>query len=279
MSSFPMTSVGSLGISRVVIGSNQFLGYSHFSAAKDRWLREYFTPERMADVMEVYARRGVNAIMAGPSDAIRRAIDIAEDRTGRHIHYVTTPGRDHPRGLEGAIEQCRELGSAICMPHASCTDNSLLVERGAILGIEPLLARIRDLGMIPGLSTHRVETITIADAAGYDVETYIQPLNPIGFLCSVETDWVVRVINRTQKPVMCIKPFAAGRVLPSTGLLFVLNSCKPTDMVVMGTMSAYEAEEDLDIAEAIMQGSKPEVEQAMTRSKAHLQHASPEARA
>ena len=30
----------------------------------------------MADVMEVFARRGVNAIMAPPHEDIRRAIDI-----------------------------------------------------------------------------------------------------------------------------------------------------------------------------------------------------------
>lgn len=270
MSSFPMTNVDGLELSRVIIGSNQFLGYSHYSQAKDRWLREYFTPERMADVMEVYARRGVNAIMAPARESIRQAIEITQDRTGQFIHYITTPGKDHPGGLPGAIEYCKELGGSMCMPHVSYTDNNLVVDEGVIRGVEPLLAQIRSLGMVPGLSTHRPETITVSDAAGYDVQSYIQPLNPIGFLCNVETDWVVRVINRTPKPVMCIKPFAAGRVLPPTGLQFVLSSCKPIDMVVMGTMSAYEAEEDLDIAEALMRGERPEPELAMTRSKAHL---------
>ena len=270
MAEFPRTDVGGLSLSRVIIGTNSFLGYSHFSQARDRWLREYFTPERMADVMQVYARRGVNAIMAPPHEDIRRAIDITQDRTGQEIHYIVTPGKNHPGGIEGAIDWSRELGGAVCMPHVSYTDNNLVVDEGIIRGLEPLTARIRSLGMIPGLSTHRPETITVADAAGYDVETYIQPLNTIGFLCSVETDWVVRLINRTPKPVMCIKPFAAGRVLPPTGLQFVLSSCKPNDMVVLGTMSAYEAEEDLDIVEAILQGDRPEVEPAMTRSKAHL---------
>ncbi len=270
MADFPMTNVGGLELSRIIIGSNSFLGYSHVSKARDRWLREYFTPERMAEVMEVYARRGVNAIMAPATEEIRRAIDITQDRTGEVIHYIATPGKNHPEGIEGAIDWCRELGAEICMPHVSYTDNNLLVDEGIIRGIEPILKQIRSLGMIPGLSTHRPETITVGDAAGYDVESYIQPINSIGFLCSVETDWVVRVINRTSKPVMCIKPFAAGRILPPTGLQYVLNSCKPNDMVVLGTMSAYEAEEDLDIAEAIMRGERPDVEPALTRSKAHL---------
>ncbi len=270
MPGFPMTTVGGVAVSRVIIGTNSFLGYSHMSQARDRWLREYFTPERMADVMEVFARRGVNAIMGPPRDSLRQAIDITEDRTGQEIHYIVTPGKNHPGGIEGDIDWSRELGGTFCMPHVSYTDNNLVVDEGVIRGVEPLLARIRSLGMIPGLSTHRPETITVGDAAGYDIETYIQPINSIGFLCNVETDWVVRVINRTEKPVMCIKPFAAGRILPPTGLQFVLGSCKPTDMVVLGTMSVYEAEEDLDIAEALMRGERVEIEPAMTRSKAHL---------
>jgi len=270
MSSFPMTNVGGLEISRVIVGSNQFLGYSHYSQARDRWLREHFTPERMADVMAVYARRGVNAIMAPCRASIREAIDITEERTGQPIHYIVTPGKDHPGGLLGAIELSKELGGSICMPHVSYTDNNLAVDEGVIHGIDPVLRKIRGLEMVPGLSTHRPETITVCDEVGYDVQAYTQPLNSIGFLCSVETDWVVRVINRTPKPVMCIKPFAAGRVLPPTGLQFVLGSCKPSDMVVLGTMSAYEAEEDLDICEALMRGDRPETELSVTRSKAHL---------
>jgi len=270
MTSLPMTNVGGVEISRVIIGSNSFLGYSHFSKARDRWLREYFTPERMADVMAVFARRGVNAIMAPPSQDIRRAIELTQDQTGRTIQYIVTPWKNHPGGWDGAIEECKELGGVICMPHVSYTDNNLVVDEGIIRGVEPILAKIRSMGMVPGLSTHRPETITVCDSAGYDVETYIQPLNAIGFLCSVETDWVVRIINETSKPVMCIKPLAAGRILPPTGLQFVLNSCKPTDMVVIGTMSPYEAEEDMDIVEAVINGERPRLEQAFTRSKAHL---------
>lgn len=270
MAQFPMTNVGGVEVSRIIIGSNSFLGYSHVSRARDRFLREYFTPERMADVMEVFAKRGVNAIMAPPSEAIRRAIDITFERTSQFIHYISTPGKNLAGGLEGGIDLSKELGATFCMPHVSYTDNNLVVDEGIIRGVEPLLARIRSLDMVPGLSTHRPETITVGDAAGYDIETYIQPINSIGFLCSVETDWVVRVINRTTKPIMCIKPFAAGRVLPPTGLQFVLNSCKPIDMVVVGTMSPYEAEEDLDIAQSIMEGRKPDIEPGITRSKAHL---------
>ena len=117
MPSFPMTSVDGIEVSRVIIGSNQFLGYSHYSGARDRWLREYFTPDRMADVMEVYARRGVNAIMAPPRDSIRaRRIDITQDRTGQSIHYIATPGKESSPGASRATS----TGARSWAPPSAC---------------------------------------------------------------------------------------------------------------------------------------------------------------
>ena len=101
--------------------------------------------------------------------------------------------------------------------------------------------------------------------------TYIQIYNPIGFLCQVETDWVAKVTNSTTKPVMCIKPLAAGRVLPTTGLSFVYHSIKPTDLVCIGTMSTDEAEDDIRIAREILSSQPlPERELDYSRSKQGL---------
>ena len=156
------------------------------------------------------------------------------------------------------------------MPHMSYTDNNLVVDEGVIRGVEPLLARIRSLGMLPGLSTHCPETITVSDAAGYDVETYIQPLNSIGFLCQVETDWCANVIRGAKHPCVCIKPLGAGRVMPPTGLAFAYENCKPNDTVVIGMLSIQEAEEDIEIARACIEQREAQIALQVTRSKAAL---------
>jgi len=76
---------------------------------------------------------------------------------------------------------------------------------------------IRDRGMVAGLSTHMPETPVYADESGLDVETYIQIYNAAGFLMQVEVDWVHRVIHEARKPVMTIKPMAAGRLFAPGG--------------------------------------------------------------
>jgi hypothetical protein len=124
--------------------------------------------------------------------------------------------------------------------------------------------------MIPGLSTHAPEAIVCADSCEADVETYVQPYNSAGFLCQVETDWIAKVIREAKKPVMTIKPLGAGRILPPTGLAFVWNTLRDCDMVTIGTLSTYEAEEDIEISLACLEKRKAQVDLQTTRSKRAL---------
>ncbi len=250
--SFPSTSIEHLTVSRLMVGTNWFLGYSHFSAAKSRWIKEYMDVDRIVAVMTVFAREGINAVMGPLSPDLREAIRRVEAETGVHMIWACTPSGEGVDDLLPGIEQSAEFGAEICMPHQHWTDGNLVANEKRVIGLERVTARIRQLGMIPGLSTHRPETIKVCDQAGYDVAAYIQIYNPIGFLCQVETDWIAKVINDTPKPIMCIKPLAAGRVLPTTGFSFVYNSIKPNDIVCIGTMSTYEAEDDIHIARELL---------------------------
>ncbi len=268
---FPMTRIEDVAISRLMVGTNWFLGYSHFSAAKSRWIKEYMTVDRIVEIMCVFAREGINTVMSMQNPTMQEAIRRVKMETGVAMEWVCTPSGEHVDDLLPGIEESAELGARFCMPHQHWTDGNLVVNEKRIIGLERVTERIRDLGMIPGLSTHRPETVRVCDDAGYDVATYIQLYNSLGFLCQVETDWIAKVINGTPKPVMCIKPLAAGRVLPTTGLNFVYNTVKPTDTVCIGTMSVYEAQDDIRIARGILDGqAEGERELDVSRSKMSL---------
>ena len=269
MLQLPTTSIGGIEISRVTCGSNPFFGFSHFSGARDRWLRAYFTTERMAEVMTKCAEFGVNAVVSGPEQKMHDALEMVRKATGREFHWICTPGGAVGEIYDG-IKWCADRGVKICMPHTSFTDPRLNIHANRIEEIEPVLASIREHGMVPGLSTHRPEVLPVAQSAGYDVETCILPFNVIGFLCCVETDWMARVIQGYAKPVICIKPFAAGRVMPRPGLDFAFRNSKPIDTVCAGFLSVEEADEDLRIAMEILAGEAADVELTYSRSKEAL---------
>jgi hypothetical protein len=121
--------------------------------------------------------------------------------------------------------------------------------------------------MIPGLSTHRPEAITVGDKAGYDLQVYIQPFNPAGFLCGVETDWMAKIIQNTPKTVLCIKALAAGRVMPPTGIPFVYNNIKDNDILAIGFLNPGEVDEDVAIGLGAITAAAVQRELTSSRSK------------
>ena len=282
METFPRTEVGGISVSRMLIGTNWFLGWSHCTAAKDAYITTVIRDRRtIADIIEVFLRAGVDTLM-GMVDCppLGDAIKDAEDRTGRQVIVVATPAfpvtPDTPdKGFDAGdadriLDTAAALGAAICMPHQSTTD--ALVDRctKTIRRMDALCAKIRERGMIPGLSTHMPETILYADASGLDVETYISIYNAAGFLMQLEVDWVNRIIQGAQKPVMTIKPMAAGQLRPFQGLTFVWNTIRDQDMVTVGTMSPREAEEVITLSRSILERRYTSLDLQRTRSKTSL---------
>ena len=129
---------------------------------------------------------------------------------------------------------------------------------------------IRDAGMIPGLSAHMPEIIQYSDENNYDVETYIQIFNCMGFLMQIEVESVIKIIHEAKKPVMTIKPMAAGRVSPYVGLTFNWHVLRPQDMVTVGCVSEHEAHEDVEISLAALENRLPNVEGRSSPSKTSI---------
>ncbi len=277
MSEFPRTMVGGVSLPRLIVGSNWFLGYSHTSLAKDKFIKDLQTRERVAQILTVFLNNGVDAVMAPPSQLLEEAILDAEDQTGRAMIRILTPiyniaaNGEPDKEPEDMFDQCKRLNATFCMPHQAVTDALVDRRAGIIRDLDRYTQMIRERGMIPGLSTHMPETPVYADRQGADVETYIQIYNAAGFLMQVEGDWVQRIIKNAQKPVMTIKPLAAGRLLPIVGLAFVWNTIRAQDMVTIGTTTTDEAREVIDLSLDLLNHQMPQLQLQKTRSKTSLE--------
>jgi hypothetical protein len=273
---FPRTTVGDVSLPRLLVGSNWFLGYSHTSLAKDNFIKEYQTRERIVAILNVFLEYGIDAVMAPFSLHLDDSIREVEQQAGRRIIRIYTPAFDlnldaaPADRAEAVFDQCAELGATFCMPHQSVTDALLDRRAGVIRELDDYTRMIRARGMIPGLSTHMPETIIYADKMGADVETYIQLYNSAGFLMQVEADWVMKVIRDAKKPVMTIKPLAAGRILPVVGLAFVWNTIRDQDMVTIGTTTPEEAREVIELSLDLLNRRLPDNKLQETRSKKSL---------
>jgi hypothetical protein len=276
MNEFPRIYVGGVSLPRLIVGSNWFLGYSHTSLAKDRLIRKWQTREQVTAILIAFLNEGVDAVMCPPSQLMEEAVQQAEQVVGRRMIRIVTPifniqpGGPFESEPEVMLDECLRLNATFCMPHQAVTDALLDRMSGEIRDLGKYTAMIRERGMIPGLSTHMPESVVYADRMQADVETYIQIYNAAGFLMQVEVDWVNRIIHEAQKPVMTIKPLAAGRLQPLVGLAFVWSTLRSQDMVTIGTSSPEEACEVVEISRSLLANQAPAYELQRTRSKLSL---------
>lgn len=277
MDQFPRTVVGGISLPRLLIGSNWFLGYSHTSLAKDLFIKSYQSVDRIAEILAVFLRQGINATMCPLSELFETAIRKAEDVAGKQMlriitpHFSVKPDCKYEESPEYIFDKCREWGATFCFPHQCIIDALIDRLNNEIRGYDKYAKMIRERGMIPGLSTHMPEAIVLADMTHVDVESYIQIYNAAGFLMQIEADWVMRIIQNAKKPVMTIKPLAAGRLLPPVGLAYVWNTIREQDMVVVGTTTPEEALECIEISLDFLNRRLPINELQKTRSKKTLE--------
>ena len=273
--SFPRTQIENLSVPRMLIGTNWFTGYSHTSAAKDKFICKVQNRKNLADIIETFMRAGVDAIYGvGPgASPLNEAVADAEDRVGSKCIRIGTPHLDLSGTAEAhaanekTFDDFAAIGCDVCLPHMCITDAMVDRKTESIPGMDEFCAMIRQRGMIPGLSTHMPETVIYADKSDLDVGTYVQIYNAAGFLMQLEVDWVHRIIHEAKKPVITIKPLAAGRLLPLVGLAFNWATLRDRDMICIGCLTADEAQEVIDISLSQLSRQGPAVELQSTRSK------------
>ncbi len=278
MGEFPRTQIEHLSVPRLIAGTNWFLGYSHQTAAKSKFIREYQTRETLADILEVFFQAGANAVYGGRPEAnhLSEAIKDAEDRAGCKGIRICIPHFDLSGTQDARDENLRtldafaEMGCEILMPHQATTDALVDRRTRTIHEMDGFIPAIRERGMIPGLSTHMPETPIYADEMGLDLGTYIQIYNAAGFLMQIEVDWVYRMIWQRQKPVITIKPLAAGRLQPLVGLAFSWATLRDIDMVTIGCLTPDEAREVIDISLSLLERRASTIELQESRSKASV---------
>ena len=201
--SFPRTEVGGKSLSRMIIGTNWILGYSHTSTAADRFIKhQNGSAEVVSKMLEVFLNAGVDTIMGlfRGSQVLCDAIKMAEDKTGKGMIIIDTPilnvddNAAARKEAEAVIAESQRIGATFCYPHHASAEQLVNKNKKTLDRLPDYLTMIRDHGMIPGLSAHMPELIVFSDLNEYDVQSYVQLYNCLGFLMQVEVEYIHKVI-------------------------------------------------------------------------------------
>jgi len=266
---FPRTIVGGQSLSRMIIGTNWMLGWSHTSPAADHQIKRcYQDGESAWPMLKTFLDHGVDTMMGmlQQERVMQEAVRVAQEKSGKKLIVIDTPiinvddNEAARREARATIRRSREAGATFCFLHHSSAEQLVNKNKHQIVRLDDYTDMIRQEGLIPGLSAHMPELITYSDENGYDVETYIQIYNCMGFLMQVEIETVASIIRNAKKPVMTIKPMAAGRTTPFVGFNFVWNTIRDCDLVTVGCFDAEEAAEDIEYSLAAIERRAPDIE-------------------
>lgn len=246
----PRMKFGGVEISRLVLGVNPFYGFNHFNNIFGQMMRDWYTPEKVVEVMLRAQEFGINAfnyvqLGRGPDDW-RRFV-----AAGGKMHLIpqVTAGVD-------AAKLVKELTPIGLQRQGEVVDKAW--QAGDMGSVQEWCKEVRQLGVLVGVGTHKPEIIEYVEEKGWDVDFYagcvynrtrtpeewrqalggeIMEMHRESYLQS-DPPRMYKVMRQTKRPCFAFKILAAGRVTSDSGVeqafRTAFQSLKPIDGVYVG---------------------------------------------
>jgi len=241
--------IGTLEVSRFILGSNPISGFSHQSPEMDSRMRHYFTTSQVKRLFRDAESLGVTTVLARADHHVMRVLMEYWDEGGtlKWIAQTCPEVGAIERGVANAING----GASACFVHGGLMDH--LFAEGRLDEVPPAIEQIRAAGLPAGIAGHNPDVHRwAADALDLDFHM-CSYYNPSSRAQSPEhrpgiREWFLQedreimagVIAGLSRPVIHYKVMAAGRNDPAEALAFVREHMRPTDAVCVGIYDESE---------------------------------------
>jgi hypothetical protein len=248
----PVMPFGKYSLSRLICGANPFNAGSHLSIFVNYQMQQYYSPEQILKTLHRCQEVGINCWQSGADNykLYRRFIN-----EGGKMHYLSL-GSD-PTDIE-------EMAKAGCIGIAHHSENTdRLFKTGQLDKIHDYLKRVRDAGLMVGVSTHIPAVVETIETKGWDIDFYMtciyerhrsaaelekllgQTPIPVGEVyLAQDPPRMFKVIRQTRKPCLAFKILAAGRLSErkewvEKAFRETFQSIKTNDAVIVGIYDRY----------------------------------------
>jgi hypothetical protein len=265
----PTMKFGGTEISRMVLGVNPFYGFAHYNNNFGTVMKEWYTADKVCDVMHQANRFGINAfnyvhLDRGPQDWARFVAEGGK----MHLIIQVTANVD----AEMLVQSLKPLA---LQRQGEVVDTAF--QNGELNSVREWCKKVRDLGVMVGVGTHIPEVIARIEEENWDVDFYSgcvynrrrtvdewkKLLNgeilemPGDIYLKSDPPRMYRVMRQTAKPCFAFKILAAGRV-PDRGVeqafRTAFESIKPIDGIYVGMFPRVkdEVRENAEIVHRIL---------------------------
>jgi hypothetical protein len=271
----PTIKLGKHDVTRLVVGSNPFNGYCYALPSLAAHMKEWSTPENVAKVLRSSQDNGINTWQFSYHD--RAMADLKRYQgEGGTIQWFLLGGGPMKDNLD-LIPQVARLGPIGIVHHGGVTDARF--RAGEMPKVREFLKRVRDSGVMVGLSTHLPQVVELVEEQNWDVDFYMTCFYqfsrtedeirkmlgelPLGYVfLEKDPERMCRLIRQTRKTCFAFKILAAGRMADSPEKLekafrFAFDNIKPTDAVIVGMYPRFkdEVKENADLVRRLVRPS------------------------
>jgi hypothetical protein len=246
----PSIKLGSLTVSRLILGSNPFWGYSHKSKALDEEMKTWYTDERIIAVLNRAADAGVTAIASPPE---QRWIDLFTKyrEGGGRLKIWIAQCHSAADMIEAEIDRAVKAGAAAVFIQGARTEEQF--GKGNFDALRRWLDRIKNAGLPAGFAAHWPEIHPELEKRKFPSDFYFQCCYCVSkgdTYRPEEREAAMKTILSIEKPVVAYKILAAGRLPPEEGFDYALTRLRPKDGVCVGVY-AKQAEEQVNANAAL----------------------------
>jgi hypothetical protein len=235
--------IGDLRVSRLLLGSNPFSGFSHQGIARDEQMVHHYTTARIKETLFAAERLGITGLVA---------------RTDFHVMRTLLEYRDEGGALQWLAQTCPEVGDSeacarraakggavACHVHGGVMDH--LVANGRGEEAVRAVAFIRSLGMKAGIAGHMPAVFEWAER-NLDVDYYLccyynptprtnDPEHVHGAVEEYREEdrrAMTDLIATLSRPVVHYKILAAGRNDAAEAFAYCGAHMRPHDLALVG---------------------------------------------
>jgi len=253
--------LGGTKVSRLMLGSNPFSGFSHQSPKMDLEMKRYYTTDRIKQTIREAESLGINTLIARTDNHVMRFLLEYWDEGGTAQWFAQTcPGVGQD---QVCVDRAANGGAKACHIHGGVTD--LLLAQKRLKEIPPVIKMIRDRGMLAGIAAHNPKVIEWAES-DLDVDYYM-----CSYYNSAHRDtraehvsgmkeWFLEedrrimtdLIQKLSRPAIHYKVMAGGRNDPRDAFERAVRAMRPGDAVCVGVFTKDKPEmlkEDVELLE------------------------------
>jgi hypothetical protein len=230
----PRIRLGNVEVSRLILGSNPFWGYSHRNPALDEEMKRFYTDERIIAVLDEAAACGITTVTAPPEPRWISLWTKYREGGGKLTIWIAQC-HDAPEKMDAEIVRAIKGGAQAVFIQGGRAEEQF--GKGNFETLRAWIDKIKDAGLPAGCAAHWPEVHPELQKRKFPADFYYQCFYNVSKGATFreeERAKAIETIRQIEKPVIAYKILAAGRLPAEQGFEFAFNHIRRKDGVCVG---------------------------------------------